>query len=761
MTTPWTADVDPTAPWPEHPRPQFQREGWTSLNGQWDYAILTGSGLSDGAAADHFPQHWQGKIVVPYPVESMLSGVTKRVSPQQRLWYRRSVKLPPVENEDRLLLHFDAVDWATQVWLDGEKLGTHFGGYDPFSIEIPATARDDGAHELIVEVWDPTDNHFQPRGKQVQNPHGIWYTPTTGIWQSVWLERVGASYLHDLKLNGSYLAGTLEIDVAIDGPEDGLRLQYTITPMAEMLEPEHGLFLQADGPPQKGSMGLRNGRFRDLAQIEAPAPWTPEQPNLYVLELVLVRNGWPIDRVQSYFGLRDLHRRKDAAGKPRLYFNGEFLFQLGMLDQGFWPDGLYTAANDAALRKDLLVTKELGFNMLRKHVKVEPSRWYAWCDRLGILVWQDMPSGDGYIGPKDADFVRSKESAANFESEFGGVINALRNHPSIVAWVPFNEGWGQFDTARISQWTRQQDPTRWVNAVSGWADRPVGDMLDIHSYPGPALPKLDAKRAAVLGEFGGLGLPVEGHTWQDKENWGYRSYANAEALTSAYERLMVALRPMIGEGLNAAIYTQVSDVEIEVNGVMTYDRKVLKMDAERVRRANQKLYLPPPQIHMVLPDSRQQAQGWKYYLSAPLEAESKPATPWNPPPEDWWKPEFDDSNWQVGDAGFGTPETPGAVVRTQWNNQQIWIRRAFGWAGPPLGGLHLRIHHDEDCQVYLNGTKIADLKGYTTGYVLVPIAPEHEKLLNTTLNVIAATCTQTGGGQYLDLGLVYVEEAQN
>lgn len=752
LTTPWTADVDPTAPWPEHPRPQFQREAWTSLNGQWEFGVFNRD-------QDQPPTEWTEKILIPYPVESRLSGVHKSVEPMNILWYRRLVELPKPANDGRVLLHFEAIDWASAIFLDGEKLVEHYGGYDPFSIEIPARYLDGKSHELTVKAWDPTDSGGQPRGKQALKPHGIWYTPTSGIWQSVWLEQVGTSYLKDAKLDGSYLSSSLSFDIAVDGPTDGLRLQYTISPMMEF-DGKNGLALNADGPPQKGSLGLRDGRFRDQIQIEAAAAWTPDQPNLYVMELELVRNGWPIDRVKTYFGLRDLQRRIDATRTPRLFLNGEFVFQYGLLDQGFWPDGLYTAPTDAALRYDIEMAKKLGFNMLRKHVKVEPSRWYAWCDRLGILVWQDMPNGGEHIGPKDEDLELDPESAKQFKTEFGRIIRNLRNHPSIVAWVPFNEGWGQFDTVGIAKWTRQQDPTRWVNAVSGWADRPVGDMLDIHAYPGPAMPKLDTKRAAVLGEFGGLGLPVEGHTWQKKENWGYRSYENADDLTSAYERLLVALRPMIADGLNAAVYTQLSDVEIEVNGLMTYDRKVLKMDADRVREANQKLYLPPPRLHTVLPDSREQAQTWNYYLSAPLEAESKPATPWTPPGKDWWKPEFDDSNWKQGEAGFGTPNTPGAVVRTMWNNQQIWIRKAFGWAGPPLGDLHLRIHHDEDCKVYLNGTLIADLKGYTTDYVLVPIAPQHEKLLNTTLNVIAATCTQTGGGQYLDLGLVYVEEVE-
>ena len=370
----------------------------------------------------------------------------------------------------------------------------------------------------------------------------------------------------------------------------------------------------------------------------------------------------PLDEVEAYAGLRKIELRKDDHGHNRLFLNNKPVFQYGPLDQGWWPDGLYTAPTDAALAYDVEITKKLGMNMCRKHVKVEPARWYYHCDRLGLLVWQDMPSGDRYIGGNDPDITRSAESEANFRREWKEIIDMLSNHPSIVAWVPFNEGWGQFKTNEILEWTKKLDPTRLVDGPSGWTDRGGGDMHDMHSYPGPGMFPTTERRASVLGEFGGLGLPMEGHLWWNKRNWGYRTYKTQTELQSNYETLMHRLRPLVGRGLAAAVYTQTTDVEGEVNGLMTYDREVIKLDVPRVVALHKQLYdAKPVRMRPVVASSQEKPQSWRYTTKAPAGG--------------WEKPDFDDRGWEAGEGGFGTKGTPGAVVRTEWRTPEIWLRR--------------------------------------------------------------------------------------
>jgi len=382
--------------------------------------------------------------------------------------------------------------------------------------------------------------------------------------------------------------------------------------------------------------------------------------------------------------------------------------------------------------------------MARKHVKVEPDRWYYWCDKLGLLVWQDMPSGDRYIRRNQPDIERTKESAEQFELEWSRIIKAFYNHPSIVMWVPFNEGWGQYDTARIVDLTKKLDPTRLVNSASGWTDRGVGDVHDIHRYPGPGCPPLEDGRAAVLGEFGGLGLPVRGHTWQDEKNWGYRSYDDRAKLTDAYLALLDNLRPLIGGGLVAAVYTQTSDVEIEVNGLMTYDRAMIKMDTDKIRAAAEKLYLPPPIVTTVVPTSREDGQIWRYTTTEPARG--------------WQRENFDDSDWEIGKGGFGTEGTPGAVIGTTWDTPDIWLRRTIDLEGTVPSDLFLTIHHDEDAEVYVNGTPIAKLSEHTSGYIRIPLDEKALAAFKPGLNKLAVHCHQTRGGQYIDVGFVDIKE---
>ncbi len=719
LMTKWADEVSPDQVHPEYPRPQMVRDRWLNLNGLWDYAI---------AAQDRpQPREFDGQILVPFPIESALSGVMKSVGPDSRLWYRRTFEVPQEWGEgNRILLHFGAVDWDAAVWVNGLKVGSHQGGYDPFTFDVTHAIKPEQPQTIIVSVWDPTDTGTQPRGKQVRNPRGIWYTPVTGIWQTVWLEPVPRRAIEGVKL-------TPDVDNARLLVTIGTKLTRSDNVTVEV---------SANGEVVATAKGLN--------EIEVPIPdphlWSPDDPFLYDVKITLGRFDLPeiTDVVQCYVGMRKISVAKDEEGINRLFLNGKPLFQYGPLDQGWWPDGLYTAPTDEALKYDIEVTKQLGCNMARKHVKVEPARWYYWCDKLGLLVWQDMPSGDRYIRRNEPDIERTKESAEQFELEWSRIIEAFRNHPSIVMWVPFNEGWGQYDTARIVELTRKLDPTRLVNNASGWTDRGVGDVHDIHSYPGPAAPPLEESRAAVLGEFGGLGLPIRGHTWQDEKNWGYRSYESREALTDAHLTLIANLRPLIAGGLAAAVYTQTTDVEIEVNGLMTYDRAIIKMDADKVRTANEKLYLPPPIVTTIVPTAQEDPQIWRYTTTEPAEG--------------WQQADFDDSDWQIGKSGFGTEGTPGAVIGTTWDTPDIWLRRSFDLGGAVPDGLHLSIHHDEDAEVYLNGHLAAEVKGHTSGYVQLPLSEKAQAALKPNLNRLAIHCRQTRGGQYIDAGLLRIQE---
>jgi hypothetical protein len=707
LATRWTKNVTPDNAWREYPRPQMVRQDWANLNGLWDYSI------QPKEAAE--PEGWEGQILVPFCVESALSGVMKKVTPQQAVWYRRTFSVHEGWSGRRVLLHFGAVDWEATVWLNGRQVGQHRGGYDPFSFDV-TWALQEGKNTIVVRVWDPTDTSYQPRGKQVLKPGGIWYTPTTGIWQTVWLEPVPQSYVYGLQIVPDVDASLVRVTVKAGGAkaaEGKLELQALAK----------GETVAAAGGPAGQPIGLK---------LTAPKLWSPDEPFLYDLRIKLSANG-ASDEVSSYFGMRKIAVGKDKDGINRLMLNGKPLFQFGPLDQGFWPDGLYTAPCDEALRYDIETTKRLGMNMARKHVKVEPARWYYWCDKLGLMVWQDMPSGNN----------KGPEGQENFRRELRNVVEAFANHPSIVMWVPFNEGWGQHDTEQIVRFVRElepsREPSRLVNNASGWTDRKVGDVHDIHSYPGPAMPPLEEKRAAVLGEFGGLGLPLAGHTWQAEKNWGYRTFKSREELTDAYVNLLDKLWPMVGSGLCAAVYTQTSDVEIEVNGLMTYDRAMIKMDVDRIAEAARKLYLPPPIIKTVVPTSQQAAQTWRYTTDQPAA--------------DWPKPGFDDSSWKAGPGGFGEPTTPGSVVRTSWKTPDIWVRRTLELERVPREP-KLLIHHDEDAEVYLNGVLAASLKGYTTSYAPASIAREAVATLKKGRNTIAIHCHQTEGGQYIDAGLV-------
>ncbi len=746
LFTRWAKEVSPKNALPEYPRPQMVRKRWQNLNGLWDYAIKP--------EKDKLPEKFDGQILVPYPVESALSGVMKRVGKDNRLWYRRTFEVPKDWNGEAVLLNFGAVDWDTTVWVNGKEVGKHRGGYDAFSIDISRALKDSGPQEIVLSVWDPTNAGYQPRGKQVSNPRGIWYTPVTGIWRTVWLEPVNNPRIDHLKIVPDIDKEQVTIDVntvlyKYEEPRPGGLGVYTPRPSpivaAEVRQDKASESPAAERGKQAKVVVSAGGKA--VAEASGPADkpmvlkiddaklWSPDSPFLYDLKVTLSKDGKAVDEVESYFGMRKSSIEKDDAGVPRLFLNNKPLFQYGPLDQGWWPDGLYTAATDAALRYDVEMTKKMGMNMIRKHVKIEPARWYYHCDKLGVLVWQDMPNGGKKVVGDEAD--------KNFRQELKALIDTHHNAPSIVMWVPFNEGWGQYDSEGITEWLKKYDPTRPVNTASGWSDRPCSDVHDVHKYPGPAMPAIEERRAAVLGEFGGLGLPVKDHLWWDKKNWGYRNLKTVDELTAAYQGLINRLHPMVGRGLSAAVYTQTSDVEGEVNGLMTYDRAMVKIGAEKLNEINRKLYLPPPVVKTILPTSRAKPQQWRHTTEKPGEG--------------WEKPEFDDSKWKEAPGGFGTKDTPGTTVRTEWKTPDIWVRRTFTLEKVPADP-HLMIHHDEDAEVYINGKLAAKPAGFTTDYAPMPVNKEAKAALKTGKNTIAIHCRQTTGGQYIDAGIVEVIE---
>lgn len=570
ISTQWSEQVNPDNVLPEYPRPIMERTEWKNLNGLWDYAIIE--------KGKHTPSVFDGKILVPFAVESSLSGVGKTVGAEKELVYRRSFDVPSSWKGKRVLLHFGAVDWKTDVWVNDVKVGSHTGGFTPFSFDITEALQRKN-NTLLVKVWDPTDKGYQPRGKQVSRPEGIWYTPVTGIWQTVWLEPVSESYIQDLRI-------TPDIDNSL------LSLKALVKDATSKDLVEVKVF---DGQQLVAQGKSINGECVQVAMPENAKLWSPESPFLYTLKVSLKQGGKLVDEVSSYAAMRKYSSKRDANGIVRLELNNKPLFQFGPLDQGWWPDGLYTAPTDEALLYDIQKTKDFGFNMIRKHIKVEPARWYTYCDKLGIIVWQDMPSGDRnpewqnrkYF--EGTEMKRSAESEACYRKEWKEIMDALYSYPCIGTWIPFNEAWGQFKTPEIVEWTKQYDPTRLVNPASGGNHYTCGDMLDLHNYPAPELYLYDAQRATVLGEYGGIGWIVQGHIWEPDRNWGYIQFNSSKEVTDEYVKYAEKLYDLIPRGFSAAVYTQTTDVEVEVNGLMTYDRKVIKLDEKRVREINRKL----------------------------------------------------------------------------------------------------------------------------------------------------------------------------
>lgn len=568
IKTKWAEQINPQNVLPEYPRPQLERTDWVNLNGEWEYAIKPKGEVE--------PNSFDGNILVPFAVESSLSGVQKEVGENNELWYKRSFAVPANWKNKEVVLNFGAVDWKADVFVNDILIGSHQGGFTPFSFNITPYLTGKSNQKLVVRVWDPSDRGYQPRGKQTSNPEGIWYTPVTGIWQTVWLEPVATNHITSVKSIPNIDNGTMNVTVGTSQPCNTAVVEVKLLDKGQVVASAKGV----------------QGKELRLA-VQNPTLWDTSNPYLYDMKVSLTKDGKVVDDVKSYTAFRKISSKRDANGIMRMQLNNKNLFQYGPLDQGWWPDGLYTAPTDEALLYDIVKTKDWGFNMIRKHVKVEPARWYYHCDKEGILVWQDMPSGDmgnqwaphTYNGGTDKE--RSSASIANYYQEWKEIMDLCVSHPSVVVWVPFNEAWGQFDTEKVAEWTKNYDPSRLVNPASGGNHRACGDILDLHNYPGPSMFLFDPQRVTVLGEYGGIGLPLENHLWWNKRNWGYVQFKNSDEVTAEYVKYANELKEMVDRGFSAAVYTQTTDVEGEVNGLMTYDRKEIKINEAAVKKANQ------------------------------------------------------------------------------------------------------------------------------------------------------------------------------
>ncbi len=712
LDTPYASQVSQTLPWPEYPRPQLTRAEWLNLNGIWQY--------QSGAAADPLPtgRTLPGEIRVPFPVESALSGVMEH---HDRLWYRRFFTVPAAWKGKRTLLHLDAVDYEAEVFVNGKSVGVHTGGYEAFAYDVTNYLRGSGPQELIVRVFDPTDLGGQPRGKQSLHPGGIMYTPTSGIWQTVWLEPV------------SRTAAVADVKIVPD--VDKSRVMLTVTTLAPA--PSAGVTIKIIEAGRVVKTVTTKPNTPTTIALAKPRLWSPSSPFLYDLDVTLTQNKTVTDHVGSYFGMRKISLGK-VGGITKMLVNNKFLFEIGPLDQGFWPDGIYTPPSEAAMKGDLLAMKTFGFNMVRKHIKVESQRWYYWADKLGLLVWQDMPSPDSYT-----DHAPPVDRAA-FEKQERQVIQSHWNHPSIIMWVIFNENQGRHDTRNLVALAKTIDPSRLADRDSGSgyekSDGDVGDVQDVHSYPPPNVAPPSATQALVCGEYGGIGLVVPNHTW--KLGTTYTEVDNPAGLQDLYGEFTNKLKGFRDDqGLSAAVYTQITDVETELNGLMTYDRR-LKCDPAQIARAN-RLQYPSPTYHEIVPTSEKAAQTWKYTLTNPVSS--------------WTKPSFDDSAWKTGPGGFGTSAPVGAPIGTPWNTPDIWLRRTFN-PGPltaeQISRMVVREQHDEDIEVYINDVLAYRAGGFISAYEYKPVSAEAQKSLKPNAeNTLAVHCHQTIGGQFIDAGL--------
>ncbi|MGA0845014.1 MAG: sugar-binding domain-containing protein [Luteolibacter sp.] len=727
MITEWGRNISPDNAWPEYPRPQLERKSWTNLNGLWDFAV-TSKDL-------HAPADWDGKFLVPFCPESALSGVGRLTEPNETLWYKRT--LPDPQKRMRTLLNFEAVDYETTVWVNGHKVGSHTGGFTPFSFDITSALKPAG-NELVVRVHDATEG-FKLHGKQKLNPGGIWYTRVTGIWQTVWLESVPDRFIRDLDFTTDANSARLLVEPHLSAsPQEGEKLRVTASIAGSIV-------------------ATQSGCPNVVIHIPQAKLWSPQAPNLYDLKVEwLDASGHAIDAVKSYVAIREFGKVQDANGNWRFTLNGKKIFHWGPLDQGWWPDGLLTPPSESAMVSDIDYLKAAGFNMIRKHIKIEPRRYYAHCDKVGMMIWQDHvsmgfgpqtePKGSNprwsHLAPDPIDGKWPAVAHKQFITEYKRMVDHLRDVPCLAVWVPFNEAWGQHETMSVGKIAESYDKTRLINIASGGNFWPIGDIADEHSYPDPAFPLHENRfddYVKVIGEFGGHGIPIDGHLWsKTAANWGYGNLPkDLDEWKERYARSIRILASLRKRGIAGGVYTQTTDVEHEINGFRTYDR-VNKIDPDWLRSLSQMLLDTPDVVktQILTPTSETTPQSWRFTTDKPADG--------------WETPDFDDNSWLSGKGGFGAIE--GIQPGTSWNTGNIWIRREFEIAKVPEGQLFLRIFHDENAVVFLNGQNIANTNGFVTGYIDLPIV--HENVLEPGRNVIAIHCSQSEGGQFIDAGIV-------
>ena len=733
MKTLWGEKVTPENAWREYPRPQMVRQNWTNLNGLWQYAIT-----KDAPAC---PEKWDGEILVPFVVESPLSGVGRLLASEETLWYKRTFNAA-TKNGERLLLHIEQADFRAMVYVNGREVCVpHEGGQMPFSYDITDFAKN-GVNELVVSVWDPTREFIGSSGKQSPKPSGCFYTRSSGIGGTVWLETVPATHIAGYRVTPDVDAGTVrfEFDVAGGGFS---RPEVNVTVEGRTVSTKDGVAVVKMQPGFK--------------------MWSPETPALYDFT---AKCG--ADKVSGYFGMRKVEVKKDASGVPRIFFNNKPRFLLGTLDQGWWPDGFLTPPSDEAMAFDIAKLKEMGYDMMRKHIKVEPRRYYYLCDKMGIIVMQDMPSGCG----------DRQQRYGFYRRELKEMIDHLYNVPSIVSWIPYNESWGQpgeFLTHATLVWTQRYDPSRIVDGPSGWNDyegglvrrrgvsthMPAGveeaaDLVDRHDYARtPGMFAVNDRRASFLGEFGGVGCRVDGHLWNPKKAWGYGGTGGDTDRTFVQKKfvtLMERVADLAEDGLAGSVYTQTTDVEGEINGLITYDRKIVKFDAAalaavhaKVRAAAERGAVPHDMV-AIFPRLDPNPKAWAWTTTEPGCG--------------WAEPSFADAGWARAPGGFGNAtmkkDHRHAKCVTEWNTPAIWLRRHFTFDVDmaKIIGAKVEMFHDEDAEVYLNGKLVLSESGYNTNWTSFRIPlDKFAAAVKKGDNVLAVKVTQKVGGQYIDLGL--------